>query len=174
MSSDDDYVPIESKGIACTYDVESLSIAKSSYLAANTVYSLEESLASENIVTLGAAFREKFGKLFRELEEEFAVSKDLLVIVDREVSSLVKRVLQEEKNDENSKFFWQREFSKGRRLTDLVQRADKLYRLGVDMTTMCSKYSEVIIMENFELGSERTIQPVDVGGVAGGDKFIIR
>jgi hypothetical protein len=170
-----------------SYDVGTLSQAKTNqlnlYSYPETLYSLNDDPAtttteSEETKTnevLERLFRDKFAKLVEELEVEFPKSKNVLKNIDQQVMTLVKKILtRDEVDEQESKFFWQREFSKGRRLSDVVEKADKLYSLGVDMTTMCSKYAEIIILEETEKGSDKTIQSVDVGGVAGGEKFIIR
>jgi hypothetical protein len=117
--------------------------------------------------------REKFEVLVQELKTEFPDEIVGIKELEAQVKKTVEKVL-EKKTETVNRFFWQQEFSRAKRLKNVVEKHDNLYRLSVDMTTMCSKYAEIIITETFENDQEKTIQAIDVGGIAGGDKFLVR
>jgi hypothetical protein len=57
---------------------------------------------------------------------------------------------------------------------DRGQQADKLCTLAKDFVAAAKMYGKIIISEVFLPYKQKTIKPISIGGVAGGEKYIHR
>src|SRR3989338_4073081 len=55
-----------------------------------------------------------------------------------------------------------------------IIKNDGLHRLAMDFQNTATHYGKIIIMESYLSPEQKTIKPISIGGIAGGEKFIIQ
>eukprot|EP01125_Pyxidicula_operculata_P011795 TRINITY_DN385_c1_g1_i1.p1 TRINITY_DN385_c1_g1~~TRINITY_DN385_c1_g1_i1.p1 ORF type:complete len:1249 (+),score=314.60 TRINITY_DN385_c1_g1_i1:1159-4905(+) len=79
---------------------------------------------------------------------------------------------EEEEEDEEVKIDWNRQFREIMSLPDSAEKYRSLSRLAKDFVHASKLYAKIIISELYLPDDKKTIKPVQLGGVAGGDKYI--
>ena len=69
-------------------------------------------------------------------------------------------------------FYWSERFRAARAIHDEIEKHLQLSQLSNDFKTFSSHYTETIINELSLPRHLRSLKPVDVGGLAGGSKFV--
>jgi hypothetical protein len=69
---------------------------------------------------------------------------------------------------------WNEQFVRALEMNDSVAKQEKLTQLSADFIAICQTYGRIIIGEHFLRREEKSLRKRDLGGFAGGDKFVIR
>ncbi|KYQ92909.1 hypothetical protein DLAC_05501 [Tieghemostelium lacteum] len=69
---------------------------------------------------------------------------------------------------------WNSEFQKLIEMDDCLEKFERLSSLEHDFVYAAETYGRIIISEHFLPHNVRTIKPVTVGGIAGGEKYIVQ
>jgi len=82
------------------------------------------------------------------------------------------------KDDPNAKYddltSWNTEFQTVIEMEDCLEKFERLSSLEQDFVYAAETYGRIIISEHFLPHDNRTIKPVSVGGIAGGEKYIVQ
>ncbi|KAM9987697.1 hypothetical protein ACTFIZ_003048 [Dictyostelium cf. discoideum] len=95
---------------------------------------------------------------------------------ENELKIKQEKYLQETRNkkisNENKGRDWNQEFQSLLRLQPSLEKFQKLTFLAMDFVNFAENYGFIIIKEMFLPDHLKTIKPIDIGGIAGGQKFI--
>ncbi|EGC32510.1 hypothetical protein DICPUDRAFT_15088, partial [Dictyostelium purpureum] len=69
---------------------------------------------------------------------------------------------------------WNSEFQRLLEMDDCLEKFERLSSLEHDFVYAAETYGRIIISENFLSNELKTIKPVSVGGIAGGEKYIVQ
>ncbi|KAN0035447.1 hypothetical protein ACTA71_004717 [Dictyostelium dimigraforme] len=78
------------------------------------------------------------------------------------------------KRDNIALYYWSSEFERLLEMDDCLEKFERLSSLEHDFVYAAESYGRIIISENFLADELKTIKPVNVGGVAGGEKYIVQ
>ncbi|KAN0015626.1 hypothetical protein ACTFIU_008367 [Dictyostelium citrinum] len=78
------------------------------------------------------------------------------------------------KMDNIALYYWSSEFQRLLEMDDCLEKFERLSSLEHDFVYAAESYGRIIISENFLANELKTIKPVNVGGVAGGEKYIVQ
>ncbi|KAK5577689.1 hypothetical protein RB653_002634 [Dictyostelium firmibasis] len=73
-----------------------------------------------------------------------------------------------------SLYTWSSEFQRLLDMDDCLEKFERLSSLEHDFVYAAESYGRIIISENFLANELKTIKPVNVGGIAGGEKYIVQ
>ncbi|KAM9964845.1 hypothetical protein ACTFIW_004637 [Dictyostelium discoideum] len=78
------------------------------------------------------------------------------------------------KMDNIALYYWSSEFQRLLEMDDCLEKFERLSSLEHDFVYAAESYGRIIISENFLANELKTIKPVSVGGIAGGEKYIVQ
>ncbi|EAL69344.1 hypothetical protein DDB_G0276089 [Dictyostelium discoideum AX4] len=82
--------------------------------------------------------------------------------------------LSTKKMESISLYSWNSEFQRLLEMDDCLEKFERLSSLEHDFVYAAESYGRIIISENFLSNELKTIKPVSVGGIAGGEKYIVQ
>ncbi|KAK5577688.1 hypothetical protein RB653_002633 [Dictyostelium firmibasis] len=82
--------------------------------------------------------------------------------------------LSSKKMESISLYSWNSEFQRLLEMDDCLEKFERLSSLEHDFVYAAESYGRIIISENFLANELKTIKPVSVGGIAGGEKYIVQ
>lgn len=81
--------------------------------------------------------------------------------------------LQQREAESAKDFYWQSRLQKLLRDDDSLEKFSQLSQLSQDFVNSARSYAQIIISEQCFENEQKTIKPLTLGGLAGGEKFIV-
>lgn len=70
--------------------------------------------------------------------------------------------------------YWNDQFQKIRKMDEGLDKYRKLSNLAHDFVYAAQTYGRIIISERYLSNEQKTIKPKSMGGIAGGEKYIVQ